>query len=228
MRIKRFVLLSTVKSTPRKEEAVSNLYSIIALSVFASLTLPLVAAVVFLIFKIRRLTKQRTKRPNDPSTVFSNKAFRVDSGSEDNETPSTSRNDIDLGLGAASSLGKTIMDSEPVYEDVSRALPPLPPPKNPGEQVPKVTARPKIRTYGDITATEQVGAQYMGLSGRRGENAGQNVTEANSYMALSSVGKSRDNAYSAMRSTSAKAPELRQPGGKGKKKQQRQDMYVNA
>ena len=188
----------------------------------------LVVVIVFLTFKIRRLTKQHTKRPNHPSTVFSNKAFRADLSTEKHETPSTSRNDIDLGLSGASSLGKTIMDSVPVYEDVSRPLPPLPPHQNPGEPVPRAEARPKISSEGDLAATEQVEVQYMGLSGRHGKNAGQNVTEANSYMALSSVGRSRDNAYSAMESTRAKAPNLRQPAeGKGKKKQKRQEIYIN-
>ena len=188
----------------------------------------LVAVIVFLAFKISRLTKQHTKRPNHPSTVFSNNAFRVDTVNEETERPSTSRNDIDLGLGGASSLSETIMDSEPVYEDVSRPLPPLPPHQNRGESVPRAAARPKISSYGDLTATEQVGVQYMGLSGRHGKNAGQNVTEANSYMALSSAGRSRDKAYSTMESTRAKAPNLRQPAeGKGTKKQKRQEIYTN-
>ena len=187
----------------------------------------LVVVIVFLAFKIRRLTKQHTKRQNHPSTVFSNMAFRANLSTEQDETPSTSRNDIDLGLGGAFSLGETMMDSEPVYEDVSRPLPPLPPHQNPGEPMLKAAVRPKISNYGDITASEQVGVQYMGLSGRHGINARENVTEANSYMALSSVGRSRDNAYSTMESTRAMAPNLRQLEGKGKKKQKRQEIYIN-
>ena len=112
---------------------------------------------------------------------------------------------------------------EPVYEEFSRPLPALPPPDNPGEPMPKAA----VSNYGDLTVTEQGGVQHMGLSGRHGENARQNVTEASSYMAMSSPGRPRDKPYSTMISTHEKALELRQAGGNGKKRQEREEMYVN-
>ena len=119
------------------------------------------------------------------------------------------------------------MASEPVYEEFSRPLPALPPPYNPEEPMPKAAVRPRISNYGDLTVTEQGGVQHMGLSGRHGENARQNVTEASSYMAMSSPGRPRDRPYSTMNSTHEKALELRQAGGNGKKRQEREKMYVN-
>ena len=196
---------------------------VIVISVAAPLVVVLVAAVVCLIFKNRRLTQKNTKQTKDLTAVFSNKAFRADCGNELDREVTDNSHDVDLGVGT--NRRETVLNQS-VYEEFSRPLPPLPPAPNTGTEVTRAAVGPTNGNYGDVAAAEHAGRHYMGLSGGNGNKIRENVTEPKNYMSLSSV-RPEAVSYSALNSTRAKTPGTKQRGNNTKKRQQSGEMYEN-
>lgn len=219
-----FLIFPPVKSTPTKGKAASTIDPVIVIAVAAPLILVLVAAVVCLSFKNRRLTTKLTKQTEDPRVVFSNEAFRDDCGNEREREVTDNSNDVDIV--AATIYDDTVLEPEPVYEEFSRPLPPLPPAPNTGTEVKRAAIRPANGNYGDVAAAKHARRHYMGLSGGNGNNAKENVTEPKNYVPLSSE-RPEAGSYYALNSTGAKTPGTRQLGNNAKKRQQSGEMYEN-
>ena len=192
------------------------------IAISASFIIALVAALVCLIWKIRRLTKDHANQADDPSTVFSNKAFGADSF---NERHSISHREVDLGLGSADSGGEMAMDSRPVYEVCSRPLPPIPPQQKTSDRMPGAAERP-ANGNNDVTGTAQFAVHCVGLSGRNEGSAQTSIPEPNTYMPLSS-GRPQPGVYSGLNTSRAKAKRSKPPKNNGQERRERKELYVN-
>ncbi len=185
-----------------------------ALSVSAALVVFLATVVVYLAAKIRRLTKQQ---PKNAGAIFSNMAFDGDAVNNTVEEASHS-NDVDVGTGTTDTSQQTRQDPQPIYEEASRPLPPIPETNNTtredgiGEIRPRAAAtRASNVSYGEITVTTRAGEEsYMGLLSTYENNATVNVSPGvgaayyNSYMSLSPE-RPKDTSYSSINATHAQA-----------------------
>ena len=159
----------------------------------------LIAAVVFLIFQNRKLSKLR---PRDQQATFSNMAYRSD------KEETYHCDEIDLGTGTNNSSMPKIDNTNHLYEitptfhetATSRPLPSIPPPHKAARRNPKAARKKANRENGGLkakgaverskTATTGAGEHYMALSKENNGTATRNISadggpNTNEYMSLS-------------------------------------------
>lgn len=204
---------------PASDKPVFSTSLSIVIAISAPFIIALVAAFVCLIWKIRRRTKDHANQADDPSTVFSNKAFGADSF---NERHSISHREVDLGLGSADSGGEMAMDSRPVYEVCSRPLPPIPPQQKTSDRMPGAAERP-ANGNNDVTGTAQFAVHCVGLSGRNEGSAQTSIPELNTHACPYHQGDRN----SGLNSSGAKAKRSKRPKNNGQERRERKELYVN-
>ena len=193
------IFLSSDKPSPTQESQTSKTPFIVVLSVLAALVVLLIAAVVYLIVKNRRLSKHKPKREQ---AEFSNMAYRSD------REETYYSNDVDLGTGANHPSNQMREKPGAVFETVtSRPLPPIPPPHNAARM--NTTSKMNSQAFpkkadsssGGVTFTRGSEGNYMGLTKKKSNTdtphtsavEGPNPQE---YMSLSPT-RPRDISYSA-------------------------------
>ncbi|XP_068710420.1 scavenger receptor cysteine-rich type 1 protein M160-like isoform X2 [Montipora foliosa] len=169
-------------SMPVKGKAAINTY-IIAIS--ASIVVVLVAVVVFLGFKIRRLNTQLTSRPSATTKIYNNNTFQADPVNDVPEGSSTSLTHRDLGLGYANDGGENDHEYDIVLEMSSRPLPAIPTESQRSDPLPRIGKSP-VHDNSEEQKSESRAVRYAGLQGRGMNSAEVTVAEPSSYMSLSS------------------------------------------
>ncbi|XP_068745092.1 scavenger receptor cysteine-rich type 1 protein M130-like [Montipora capricornis] len=164
------------------EKAAINTY-IIAIS--ASIFVVLVAVVVCLVFKIRRLNTQLKSRPRDTTKSYNNNTFQADPVNEVAEGSSTSLSHRDLGLGYANNGAENDIGYDNVFEMSSRPLPAIPSASQRSDPLPRIGKSPVYDCSGE-QKSESRAVRYAGLQGRGMNSAEVTVAEPSSYMSLSS------------------------------------------
>ena len=172
----------------------------ITLSILACLVFLLIAAVVYLIFQNRKLSKLR---PRDRQASFSNMAYRSD------KEETYHCDEIDLGTGTNNSSMPERDNTNHLYEiaptfhetATSRRLPPIPPPHKAARMNPKADRKKAYLGNGGLKArgamegskgaTTGAGEHYMALSKENNSTASRNISadggpNPNEYMSLSS------------------------------------------
>ena len=171
----------------------------ITLSILASLVFLLIAAVVYLIFQNRKLSKLI---PRKQQASFSNMAYRSD------KEETYRFEEIDLGTGTNNSSMPERDNTNPLYAvaptfhetATSRRLPPIPPPHKAARMNPKAARMKANQGNGGLKArgamegskgaTTGAGEHYMALSKENNSTASRNISadggpNPNEYMSLS-------------------------------------------
>ena len=167
---------------PVKGKAAINTY-IIAIS--ASIVVVLVAVVVCLGFKIRRLNTQLTSRPSATTKIYNNNTFQGDPVNEVPEGSSTSLTHRDLGLGYANNGAENDIEYDNVFKMSSRPLPAIPSESQRSDPLPRI-GKSTVYDCSEEQKSESRAARYAGLQGRGMNSAEVTVAEPASYMSLSS------------------------------------------
>ena len=194
-----------------KRNATINTY-IIAIS--ASIFVVLVAVVVCLVFRIRRLNTQLTSRPSDTTKIYNNKTFQANPVNEVAEGSSTSLTHRDLGLGHANNGAENDTDYDNVLEMSSRPLPVIPSESQRSDPLPRIGKRP-VHDNSEEQNAESTAVRYAGLQGRGRNIAEATVAEPASYMSLSSR-KPEHGVYSGLTYNGEVATAPKQKTKKGK------------
>ena len=166
------------QSSSTSKKTVPETYLIVGLSVAVVLVVVFAAVTGCLIFKIRRLTNNKS---NHSRATFSNRAYSADS--EEKRDDDASINEVDLGIvPSPGSLGPKSF----IYENPSRPLPPVPRTSNTKAGPPFSPARQTTRSHDDNgTKPGQAERHYMGLTTKNENNSRPFPPEPSSYMSLS-------------------------------------------